>query len=191
MNQVMEMLRLAPGATEDDAVARLSTLFDMMSRAGGFHEAEVLRSFDEPGLLMVLHTWDSISDWTAFQTSDTKMAFSASRPAFLYNFEPCGMNWLLQAGEAAEEGAILHRQVLIDDIEPLSGPDVVSSQTFSYQDYEPLLAGAMLRLTRTRVEPASPRLTGGGCVIADDVFESLHRHKAIATRSGESVTAAH
>ena len=188
MNQVMEMLRLAPGATENDAVARLSTLFDMMSRANGFHEAEVLRSIDEPGLLMVLHTWDSISDWTAFQTSDTKMAFSASRPAFLYSFEPCGMNWLLQAGESTHEGAFVRRHVIIEPLEPLSGPGVVCSQTFSYQDYEPALAGAMLRLTRARTEPSKGR-DSGESVIADDVFESLHRHAKHGARPDGSLTA--
>ena len=191
MNQVMEILRLVPGASGDDAVARLSTLFEMMSRAKGFHESEVLRSTDEPGLLLVLHTWDSIEDWHAFQSSDIKIAFSASRPAFLYTFEPCGMNWLLQSGEGrGQDGAFLRREVIREPLEPYSGPDVVASQTFSYQDYEPALAGAMLRLTRLRSAAALPKLTGE-CVIADDVFESLYRHTVSGTRSSGSLTASH
>ena len=188
MNQVMEMLRLAPGATENDAVARLSTLFDMMSRAKGFHEAEVLRSTDEHGLLLVLHTWDSIEDWTTFQTSDTKMVFSASRPAFLYSFEPCGMNWLLCAGHGSDEASYLHRRIAIEPLEPTSGAGVSASQTFAYQDYEPSLAGAMLRLTRTHTEPSRARLDGDS-VVADDVFESLYRHSAAASRSSSPLTA--
>lgn len=183
MNQVMEMLRLVPGACESDAIARLSTLFEMMSRAPGFNNAEVLRSMNEPGLLLVLHTWDGIDDWHTFQTSDTKIAFSSSRPAFLYNFEPCGMNWLLKAGEAGE-GAYLHRQLIRDSLLPDTGPEVISSQTFSYQDYEPSLEGAMLRLTRTNALPAQSLPVGGG-VLADDVFESVHRHSVVPSRSFE------
>ena len=175
MNLVTELLRLAPGASEGDAVARLSTLFEMMSRAKGFRDAEVLRRTDDPGRLMVLHTWDEIEDWHAFQTSDTKLAFSASRPAFLYNFEPCGINWLLQAGgESLAEAPFVHRQLIKQPLAPLFGPDIVASQTFSYQDYEPSLEGAMLRLTRSNSLPGDAKLPGD-CVLADELYESVHR----------------
>jgi len=189
MNQVMEMLRLVPGASEDDAVTRLSTLFEMMSRAKGFHEAEVLRSTEEAGLLLVLHMWDSIDDWHAFQSSDMKIAFSASRPAFLYAFVPCGMNWLVQSGLGrGQDGAFLRRQVIREPLTPHLGPDVVSSQTFSYQDYEPALADAMLRLTRLRSAPSQPKLTGE-CVLTDDVYESVHRHGSAKTPAESYLTA--
>jgi heme-degrading monooxygenase HmoA len=179
MNQVMEQLRLAPGATESEAITRLSTLFEMMSRAKGFREAEVLHSLADPGLLLVLHSWDRLEDWTTFQTSDTKIAFSSSRPAFLYNFMPCGMNWKLEDGAATGEGSFVRREVIQEALEPRSGPDVVSSQTFSYRDYEADLTGAMLRLSRSNAAPSQLRAIEG-CVLTDDVYEHVHRHSAVS-----------
>ena len=180
MNQVTEMLQLGPDASESEAIARLSKLFATMVGARGFRNVELLRRLDEPGLLLVLHTWDNIEDWQAFQSSDVKIGFSASRPANLYRFLPCGMNWLLQEGAGAGiDGAFLRREVLHETAVPSSGPDVVSSQTFAYQDYEPSLVGTTLRLTRLRAVPDPARVTSEG-VVADEVYESVH-HRA-ATR---------
>jgi len=188
LNQVTEMLRLAPGATEGDAVTRLSTLFEMMNRAKGFREAEVLRSTAEQGLLLVLHSWDNLEDWTAFQTSDTKIAFSSSRPAFLYNFVPCGMNWKLEDAAGNGEGAFVRREVIRESLEPRSEADATSSRTFVYQDYEPSLAGAMLRLTRMHAPPTQLRVVES-CVLADEAYESLNRFAGAPVEAGQSTTA--
>jgi heme-degrading monooxygenase HmoA len=160
MNQVTEMLRLAPGATAEDAVARLSGLFEMMRHEPGFRAAEVLRRLDEPDVLLVLHAWNRLADWQAFQTSQRKTDFSASRPASLYSFLPCGMNWRLEAGALEEgEGGFLHREVTRGSVAPRSGADVVASATFSYADTEPAYAGATLRLTRLFSAPSGDRPT--------------------------------
>src|SRR5690606_13254218 len=137
MNQVTEMLRLAPGASVSDAIARLSTLFDMMGAQKGFRSAEVLRRTDEPDLLLVLHAWDSIQDWQAFRSSDAKVSFSAGRPASLYSFVPCGMDWRLESGDVEGEGSCLRMEVLKGPAEPVTGRGVRASATFTYQDYEP------------------------------------------------------
>jgi hypothetical protein len=183
------MLRLAPGATETEAITRLSTLFEMMSRASGFREAEVLRSISEPGFLLVLHAWDSLEDWTAFQTSDTKIAFSSTRPAFLYNFIPCGVNWRYEKTNGQPgEGAFVRREVIREVLEPRSDAGIGASRTFVYQDYEPTLVGTTLRLTRMHAPPAQLRAVEG-YVLADEAYESLHRYAGAAIETGQSITA--
>ena len=183
MNQVTEMLRLAPDASESDAIARLAGLFEMMSGQPGYRSAEVLRRVDDAGLLLVLHAWDRIEDWQAFQASDAKTAFSASRPASLYSFVPCGMNWRLEAGEGEPEGPYLRRELERAQTAPLAGPDVLASATFSYQDADAEYAGATMRLTRL----SSAGVHGGGTtpdVIADEVYESVYRYTADRRSAG-------
>ena len=174
MNQVTEMLRLATGASEGAAIARLSGLFEIMSGEKGFRRAEVLRRIDEPDVLLVLHAWDRIEDWQAFQSSEAKTAFSAGRPASLYTFLPCGMNWRLEAGDSERpDGAFLRREVTREPARPRFGPDIVASATFSYQDDEPSLAGATLRLTRLGSAPSLPQVAGA-LVLADEVYEPVY-----------------
>lgn len=175
MNQVTEMLQLAPGASESDAVARLSRLFEMMGGQPGFLRAEVLRRQDAPAMLLVLHAWERLEDWQAFQTSDAKTEFSASRPASLYSFVPCGMNWRLEAGHTEGEARFLRREVLRGPAPPLSGEGVVASATLAYEDAEPEYRGATLRLTRLDSAPDAP---GGGGALAGEVYESLYRFAA-------------
>jgi hypothetical protein len=183
------MLRLAPGATEQEAITRLSTLFEMMNRAAGFREAEVLRNTAEPGLLLVLHAWDTLEDWSAFQTSDTKIAFSSTRPAFLYNFIPCGVNWHYEeTNGGADEGAFVRREVIRETLAPRTDADVASSRTYAYQDYEPSLVGATLRLTRMHAAPAQLRAVES-CVLADEAYESLYRFAVASVEAGQSITA--
>jgi heme-degrading monooxygenase HmoA len=174
LNQVTELLRLVPGASIEDAIIRLSTLFDLMARAPGFQRAEVLRKTDEPDKLLVMHSWNELADWTDFRSSDTKIAFTASRPDFLYTFMPCGIDWLLQDGESTQEGDYVHREVIRDVLQPASGLDVTASQTFTYQDYEPRLEGAWLRLTRHSSAPTQPRHEDDRAV-ADEVYESVKK----------------
>ena len=187
MNQVTEMLRLVPGASIDDAVTRLSTLMDLMKPARGFRTAEVLRKTDEPDLLLVLHTWDSIDDWHTFRCSDTKMAFAAARPDFLYQFVPCGINWLLQESDGSDgslEGDYVQRELARRPLEPATGPNVVSSRTFSYQDYEPSLEGVMLRLTRLHAAPSiTPLASTGDDLLAQETYESLKKQSVLAERA--------
>jgi heme-degrading monooxygenase HmoA len=183
MNQVTEMLRLAEGALERDAIARLSVLFEMMDREPGFREAEVLRRTDEPGVLLVLHAWESIEDWQTFQNSEPKAAFAASRPASLYSFLPCGMSWQLRGGDATPDaGRFLRREVLRGPVEPLAGEGVQASATFSYLDYNPELQEASMRLTRLT---AAPGLRDLACpsVISDEVYESVYTHSRSAAQA--------
>jgi heme-degrading monooxygenase HmoA len=185
MNQVTELLRLVPGASIDDAVTRLRTLFDLMNSSEGFRDAELLRKVDEPDLMLVLHTWDDIADWTAFRSADTKMAFSATRPDFLYTFVPCGIDWLDKEGEHSQEGGFVHRELIREALKPSSGPEVVCSQTFSYQDYEPSLEGVSLRLTRLLSAPTTPPRTGDD-VLADEMYESVMKFAPQAADSEAS-----
>ncbi len=175
MNQVTELLQLVPGASIDDAVARLKTLFDLMNSSKGFRDAELLRKTDEPDRLFVLHTWDDLADWTAFRSADTKMAFSASRPDFLYTFVPCGINWLPREGTHSQDGDFVRRELIHEALAPSTGPNVVCSETFSYQDYDPTLDGVSLRLTRLSSTPTTPRRTGDD-VLADEVYESVMKY---------------
>jgi heme-degrading monooxygenase HmoA len=181
MNQVTEMLRLTPGASVGDAVIRLSTLFDLMTRADGFRGAEILRKLDEPDLLLVLHSWDDIQDWHAFRCSDTKMTFAAGRPDFLYQFMPCGINWTPQEGEGSFEGDFLRRELVQAEIGPNAGAGVLASQTFSYRDYDPAWQGVTLRLSR--YDRAPRPLPAAGAVLADEVYESVKKHAMEGARA--------
>jgi len=176
MNQVTEMLRLTPGASIENAIARLSSLFDMMDAAPGFQTSEILRNQGDPDLLLVLHAWDDITDWQSFQTSDAKVAFSAGRPAALYSFVPCGMNWSTdEPGPLPQDGAFLHREVVRGAQSPATGAGVVSSHVLTYQDNEATYLGATQRFTRHDAAPTvSPALDD--TVIADEVYESVHKH---------------
>ena len=181
MNQVTELLRLVPGASIEDAVVRLSTLFDLMTTAKGFRTAEILRKTDEHDLVLVLHTWDDIDDWHAFRSSETKMTFAAARPDFLYQFVPCGINWLPQQSEGPEEtmdGDYVRRELIRDAALPMTGPNVITSRTFSYRDYEPSLCGVALRLTRLHSIPSAVPAPGEP-VLADELYESLKKHSVL------------
>lgn len=178
MNQVTELLRLVPGASLEDAVIRLTTLSDLMSNAKGFRDVEILRRLDDPSLIMVIHTWDGIEDWTNFRSSDVKLVFAASRPDFLYNFVPCGVNWHREAGEHTQAGTYVRRELVIGPQEPASGPDVLSSEVLAYQDYEPTLEGATLRITRLRYVPPETA-TLSDTVLADEVYESVKKRAAL------------
>jgi heme-degrading monooxygenase HmoA len=181
MNQVTEMLRLAPGASVEDAVARLAGLFEMMRGEPGFCSAEVLRRLDEPSVLLVLHAWERLEDWQAFQTSPPKLDFSASRPASLYTFVPCGMNWRLEAGGLDGAGAFLRREVLRGEAAPRSGAEVTSSATNAFEGSEADHAGTALRLSRLRSVPAAHDAVEG--VVADELYESLLQVSAAATKA--------
>jgi heme-degrading monooxygenase HmoA len=184
MNQVTEMLRLAPGASDRDAVARLAGLFEIMSRQPGFQSAEVLRRIDRPDTLLVLHAWDRIEDWQAFQRSEAKVSFSASRPASLYSFVPCGMNWRLEAavGDVAE-GPFLRREVLRGPAALAAATsDILAGATFSYADDEPEFAGATLRLTRLQSALGTSDIAPDP-VLADEVYESLMRSGRMVAQS--------
>ena len=173
MNQVTEMLRLAPGAPVTEAIARLAWLFEMMSREKGFRNAELVRNVEDPDLLLVLHAWDNIEDWQAFRSSDAKIGFAVQRPDSLYTFQPCGMNWRHEAGESTSRGgAILRREVVREPAAPRTGPGVVTSATFSYRDYEPEFAATTMRLTRLRSAPGL-RCVVRDNVVIDDLYEPV------------------
>lgn len=173
MNQVTEILQLPAAERQAEAIERLQSLFEMMKTHLGFVDAELLVDVDHPELLLVLHTWEDISDWQDFRASDDKISFMATRPEDLYSFVSCGTNWLLEstAGEATET-RYLRREVL-------RGPYVAPllhapSQTFRYQDYEPAFQGATLRLSRLDApSDAAPTPALGIEVIADAVYETV------------------
>lgn len=70
MNQVTEMFRLNDTARTDEALARLSGLFDVMAQQPGFLHAEVTREVADAKTLLVFHAWSRLEDWQAFQTSE-------------------------------------------------------------------------------------------------------------------------
>src|SRR4029079_5049993 len=92
MNQVTEMFRLNDTARTDEALARLSGLFDVMAQQPGFLHAEVTREVADAKTLLVFHAWSRLEDWQAFQKSQWKLDFMAARPEGLYSPVPVGMN---------------------------------------------------------------------------------------------------
>ena len=179
MNQVQEMLRLKDAGKAIQAVERLSCLFNLMSRQPGFLRTEVFRNVDSPDTLLVLHAWENLEAWQTFQHSEEKVAFSASRPAALYDFVPCGMNWTSLHEEDDKGGRYLRREVIrpsTDQPGPRRGEHVKVSQTFTYADNE--LAeyqGRILRLTRQR---DAERANANPDAAVDELYESLLRTTA-------------
>jgi heme-degrading monooxygenase HmoA len=175
MNQATEMLRLFEASNIDAALARLDSLFQIMARQHGFIRAEVLRSLVDPRRLLVLHAWRDIGDWQRFQTSETKIDFTDARPAALYEFLPCPMNWLSRTEIADAPAPMLRRELArAEKLEPLAGPGVVSSDVFAYQDDDPAFQSLSMRLTRYA---EAPRIKAAQPVDAteDEMFESLLR----------------
>ena len=184
MNQVVEILRMRDATQALAGVARLESLLDLMERQPGFLRAEVLHSVDAPELLLALHAWRELSDWQTFQTSAAKITFSASRPAALYDFVPCGMNWELVGPDQDMAGSVLRREVILSDRQPeaRAGRGVAASSTFRYQDDLTEFRGGYLRLTRyqgeTAIEDAHADRASG--VHADEVYESQACRNAVS-----------
>jgi heme-degrading monooxygenase HmoA len=111
MNQVTEMFRLNDTARTDEALVRLSGLFDVMAQQPGFLHAEVTREVADAKTLLVFHAWSRLEDWQAFQTSEWKLDFMARRPEGLYSPAPVGMNWTLVSGDQAPAGRYIRRAV--------------------------------------------------------------------------------
>jgi heme-degrading monooxygenase HmoA len=175
LNQVTELLRLTSTAKLPEAVARLSTLFDLMSLQPGFQSAEIKRSVDEADLLLVVLTWDHLSDWTAFQSSEAKINFAANRPEGLYDFLRCGMNWSVEASAGfSTSGRYLRREVVRGRVAPAEGPMIVLSRVGSYVDYEPEYEGATMRTTWLN-DLDTPLPSTGNCeVLSDGLYEALY-----------------
>ncbi len=172
MNQVTEMPRLFDAARIDDALARLDSLFGIMLRQQGFLRAEVLRSLDDQRRLLVLHAWGELADWQRFQASETKIAFTNARPAALYEFLPCPMNWLAATDTGETPSPILRRQLVrVERLDALLGNGVLSSTTYVYRDDAPEFRGLTMRLTRYAEPPGSQTPDTGA--VADETFESL------------------
>ena len=189
MNQVQEMLRLKDASKAIQAVERLSCLFNLMAKQPGFLRSEVFRNVDSPDTLLVLHAWDSLEAWQTFQTSADKVAFSASRPAALYDFIPCGMNWTSLHVDDDKGGRYLRREVLrptTTEPQPRRGDHIKASQTFIYADQElPEYRDRILRLTRQR---GVERANANPDATVDELYESLlrttaERQEAAATTS--------
>ncbi len=189
MNQVQEMLRLKDAGKAIQAVERLSCLFNLMSRQPGFLRSEVFRNVDAPDTLLVLHAWESLEAWQTFQHSEQKVAFSASRPAALYDFVPCGMNWTSLDEEEDKGGRYLRREVIrpaTDQPGPRRGESVKASQTFTYVDVElPEYRGRILRLTRQR---DAERANANADAVTDELYESLLRTVAAEPEVAASTT---
>ena len=189
MNQVQEMLRLKDAGKAIQAVERLSCLFNLMSRQPGFLRSEVFRNADDPNTLLVLHAWETLEAWQTFQTSEAKVAFSASRPAALYDFVPCGMNWTSISEDDDKGGRYLRREVIrpiTTEPGPRRGDQIKASQTFTYADTDlPEYRGRILRLTRQR---AAERTNPNPDAAIDELYESLLR--TIASQPEAATTSA-
>jgi heme-degrading monooxygenase HmoA len=181
MNQVQEMLRLKDAGKAIQAVERLSCLFNLMSKQPGFLRSEVFRNVDNPDTLLVLHAWENLEAWQTFQTSESKVAFSASRPAALYDFVPCGMNWTALGEDDDKGGRYLRRELIRPATNaepgPRRGEHVKASQTFTYADDDlPEYRGRILRLTRQR---DAERANANPDATIDELYESLLRTTAM------------
>jgi heme-degrading monooxygenase HmoA len=179
MNQVQEMLRLKDAGKAIQAVERLSCLFNLMAKQPGFLRSEVFRNIDSPDTLLVLHAWDNLEAWQSFQTSPQKREFSASRPATLYDFIPCGMNWTSLHHDEDKGGRYLRREVIrpaTTEPQPRRGDQIKASQTFTYADTElPEYRDRILRLTRQR---EAERANANSEATVDELYESLLRTTA-------------
>lgn len=172
MNLVQEMPRLQDLNRLPEAIDRLSGLLERMKQQPGFLSAEVLQGTASPLTLLVLHAWRDLGDWQTYQTSAEKVAFTASRPAGLYEMVECGMNWRSLQADGERSGGLFRREVIRgEDAALRQGEGISGCQTFLYQDELPAWAGCTLRLTRLRettrrdsVEPAA---------MVDDTFHSL------------------
>lgn len=175
MNQVQEMWRLTSADKSDEAVLRLSGLFRMMTEQPGFIGAEVVRNINEPETLIAFHTWRDLADWQAFQTSQPKLDFIATRPESLYDAVPSGMNWRSAQADGAREGALLRREVIRDEALALhSGASVEGCQTYVFVDDEPApYRGCLLRLTRLSGPQQDETPAAGVEVVVDELYESL------------------
>jgi heme-degrading monooxygenase HmoA len=125
MNQVQEMFKLNDVARTDEALARLSGLFDVMAKQPGFLHAEVTRDATDAKALLVFHAWAHLEGWQAFQTSQWKIDFMARRPEGLYNPVPVGMNWTLVTGEEGASGRFIRRVL------SLTRPEGIEGQLFT------------------------------------------------------------
>src|SRR3954471_10727184 len=124
MNQVTEMFRFNDTARTDEALARLSGLFDVMAQQPGFMHAEGTREVADAKTLLVFHAWSRLEDWQAFQASEWKLDFMARRPEGLYSPAPVGMNWTLVLGAEAPAERFVRRAV------SLSEPDLAEGRVF-------------------------------------------------------------
>ncbi|HLF79301.1 MAG TPA: antibiotic biosynthesis monooxygenase [Dehalococcoidia bacterium] len=146
MIQVQEMLVVAAGR-ESEAAKRLESLFDLMAQQPSFRDALVGRGIEDPSRILVLHAWERLEDWTTFQASEQKTAFSASRPSGLYEFEVIGMNWQLEVDSGVPSGAGAVRRTVYKEGAAPSHGSVVASRTARYLDDEPRFQGATLQLS--------------------------------------------
>ena len=185
MNQVTEMPRLFDASRVDDALARLDSLFVIMQRQPGFLRAEVLRSLDDPRRLLVLHAWRDLADWQRFQASETKIAFTKARPAALYEFLSCPMNWFAAADTGEAGGPFLRRELVRrEHLDALSGTGIASSATYVYQDDAPEFRGLTMRLTRYAEAPVRP--TPDALAVEDETFESLLQRSVLLDAAGSA-----
>ncbi len=190
MDQVQEMPRLENLARLPEAIDRLSGLFEKMKQQPGFLSAEVLQNVVAPGTLLVLHAWRDLADWRAYQTSPEKLAFTASRPAGLYDMIACGMNWRSLQADGARDGGTLRREVIRgDQVELRRGDGIDGCQTFVYQDDLPAFAGCTLRLTRFAGVKAGTGEQDPDASV-DEVYQSLFSMRAAAAAQQSSKTAA-
>jgi quinol monooxygenase YgiN len=172
MNLVQEMFRLNDLSRLPEAIERLSGLFERMKRQAGFLSAELLQDQASPHTLLVLHAWRDLADWQAYQATPEKVAFTASRPAGLYEPVVCGMNWRSLQSNGARTGRLLHREVVHGEDVPLRhGHGVEGSQTFVYEDELPQFTGCTLRLTR--VSDATVSFSPEPDRVADETYLSL------------------
>jgi heme-degrading monooxygenase HmoA len=146
MNQVQELVVVTPGR-EGEAVKRLEGLLGMMALRPGFRDASVGRGIEDPSRILVLHCWQRLEDWHAYQVSKEKQDFIAGRPPALYEFQVVGMNWQLDVDSGSTQGAAaLRRTVYKEGTAPTHGI-VVASRTGRYVDAEPQFEGATLQLS--------------------------------------------
>jgi quinol monooxygenase YgiN len=177
------MFRLNDVSRLPQAIERLSGLFERMKQQPGFLIAELLQDQESPETLLVLHAWRDIADWQTYQATPEKVAFTASRPAGLYDPVVCGMNWQSRQADGERSGGLLRREIIHGgDVSLRRGEGIAGCQTFGYQDDLPAFAGCTLRLTRvspsveSRAAGASivgPQHIGNLLSMADDTFRSL------------------
>jgi heme-degrading monooxygenase HmoA len=140
MNQVQEMFKLNDAGRIDEALSRLGGLFEVMATQPGFLHAEVTRDASDEKTLLVLHAWERLEDWQAFQTSQWKLDFMAGRPEGLYNPVPVGMNWTLLAGDEAPSGRFVRRVL------SMTQPEGIDGQVFSEKGADACEAARWLTL---------------------------------------------
>lgn len=109
MYLMQEILQVANGRNKE-AVKRLQWIHSLMQPQPGFVRAQVCQYLGNSMRHLVLRMWEDRAAFDAFRATPEGSSYPQSRPAGLYEGQPCGRDWLLiQESTGPATGAFLIR----------------------------------------------------------------------------------